>query len=1336
MNRVAVLLLLLPVLLGAAPWEKPFSDPAATARAAAALSTEGGIRLLHDQVSWDVDEERRVHATYRLVYRLEDKDAVDSASSLSVTWTPWFQDPAQVRLRVVHPDGTSEDLNPSSLVEVVPSSQGSDVYTERRGLEGPLPRLQVGSIVEREVRYPAHSRFFDAGEVLTYDLRWEHPPPKRIVEIRAPRDLPLIVRSHGLGKEPRPRPQPGKRVLYRYELDRDEDPELFPYEPRREPRGPSVSFTTGRSWEEVAAVYRERSEAILAGADLTTLAREAAGEATEPHQRIANTVRWVQEHVRYTGLHMGEKALLPTAPDETLKRGFGDCKDQSLLVVGLLRAQGIEAHLALMNSGEYQDIDPELPGLRTLDHAIVRAGGDLDLWIDPTDTNAPAGQLRQSTEGRYALVIAPGTTALSTTTTPGATASSVNYSYTLHLPDEPGTGSVEVRIRPHGRPAAEYRDGWRGTTTERAQEYMGGVAEDSWLAESAADIRWSGSESTAEPFELDYRAVTSRRVKLEGDTATALLRVQDLLAELPKFLYPPEGAPSKRDRAAVVLHPHEIFIDSRVIAPDEFTLRDLPEAEERQVGPLSLQIEPEVTADGARVAMHLRLDRATLSSAELDELRAFVGEIDDRSWYSLTFEHAATAAAREGRYVDGLSLLRAQAAKRPQDALVPTRQSELLLAAGAVLAARQAAQRAVELDPESIRAWDALGEALTAGWDAEPHSRGWDRLGAIEARERRVALPRDGDALVSLAAVLEVGRDGELRTLGADLSRATDTLLAATEEGASTALYDLAVLHLIAMGEDAEADRVASEHAEHMDSKVRLDARLANSGLEAGLALAQEPAGSPRAARKLVGDSSLAFMSLARFDVFYPVAAGLADPNLSEEAQAWMGMFEGIASWDRDSLRDDPSPEAAGRRAMSWLLDPTADQRIEDLFTPQLIEGGYDAGLGYRTVPGERLERMRATVKRAMMGDTDEYVSGASILATLCGAGDWELEPITEDIALLRGNVPLSNPPTRVNYFLLSRRGGRWLVASEFGENIEDELRYRLLRGDLASTRALMSFMIGEVVDTAAAPEDPDFAPWQPDSDDANTRLFAANVACGNLHDTCGELLGNLPRGDGPVHEISRLLRLRWLISHGKRRAAERLAASLQDEIRPEYQEALGLTIQLLILGDAEGARKLAARLPEELAMDARIMLAAYLGGKDALLALLPDVAAEPAGQRSGFYNQIAWFALFHGATDEAVETAELSVRASNGQNSAAVHTLATAYAAAGRIEDARRIAGQILTDMEDPDYHLVLGMISEHLGALEAAREHYQRTQTGSIAGELDSAELARRRLEAIDEP
>lgn len=102
-------------------------------------------------------------------------------------------------------------------------------------------------------------------------------------------------------------------------------------------------------------------------------------------QLVVQVLRWVQREVRYFGIEIGVNSHLPSHPNSTYERRYGDCKDKSLLLSTLLNELGISAHPALVSMDRNKGVARLLPAPHAFDHAIVRI--DIDghaYWLDAT----------------------------------------------------------------------------------------------------------------------------------------------------------------------------------------------------------------------------------------------------------------------------------------------------------------------------------------------------------------------------------------------------------------------------------------------------------------------------------------------------------------------------------------------------------------------------------------------------------------------------------------------------------------------------------------------------------------------------------------------------------------------------------------------------------------------------------------------------------------------------------------------------------------------------------------------------------------------------------------
>ena len=109
-------------------------------------------------------------------------------------------------------------------------------------------------------------------------------------------------------------------------------------------------------------------------------------------------IRFVQDHIRYQCESGGIYSHTPKPPRYVLRRGAGDCKGKSNLLVELLRSIGVEANLALVNSRTGKGLNHCKPSASHFNHAVVRVVmAGKDYYFDPT-IGKRAGDFEHSTQ--------------------------------------------------------------------------------------------------------------------------------------------------------------------------------------------------------------------------------------------------------------------------------------------------------------------------------------------------------------------------------------------------------------------------------------------------------------------------------------------------------------------------------------------------------------------------------------------------------------------------------------------------------------------------------------------------------------------------------------------------------------------------------------------------------------------------------------------------------------------------------------------------------------------------------------------------------------------------
>ncbi|MCP4569637.1 MAG: DUF3857 and transglutaminase domain-containing protein [FCB group bacterium] len=109
--------------------------------------------------------------------------------------------------------------------------------------------------------------------------------------------------------------------------------------------------------------------------------------------------------IRYVAIEIGIGGWRPTTSKETFERGYGDCKDLSILYVSMLNHVGIEAKPALVMTKDVSLTDPAFPEM-VFNHVIyfVVLEGDT-LWADPTCQFCDVGDLPWQDEDIFVLAV-------------------------------------------------------------------------------------------------------------------------------------------------------------------------------------------------------------------------------------------------------------------------------------------------------------------------------------------------------------------------------------------------------------------------------------------------------------------------------------------------------------------------------------------------------------------------------------------------------------------------------------------------------------------------------------------------------------------------------------------------------------------------------------------------------------------------------------------------------------------------------------------------------------------------------------------------------------------
>ncbi len=1322
-----------------APWEgEPFTAaPGEMLRAADAVPFAGehdAAVLLSDH-HYSFDTEGRL--TYRLhyVYRLLAHEAHESWKEIEMAWAPWHQERPTIRARVITPDGEEHPLDPATLHEGAVPSDAPAHYQDRSRLTAPLPAVGKGAIVEEEIVLRDREPVFGGGTVARKFLVQRMPVRHVRLVVETPAETPLrwVVRELP-GVTPREALASGRRRL---EIEARDLPAVEKAEDGVPPdafeRG-FVVFSTGRAWSEVASLYSQVVDEALAGADLAAMVAEA-GETASRRELIDRLLALVRREIRYTSLALGSASVIPRPPAETLRRKYGDCKDQAVLLTGLLRAAGIPASVALVNVYFGHGAEPDLPGFGTFDHAIVVVPGDQPLWVDPTDPYARAGELPEADQGRLALIADPASTGLVRTPEAAAADNRQSDEYEVLLADY-GEGSLRLEQRRTGALESAMRGFLSRAEAATHREFFQSILRAIVAVEDLDSFESSPPPDLTQP--LSVRLTSSKIGGAVTDDTSAVVAVPwgAVLHNLPRVLIAPEAEPRRSDYVFEMPFQHRATY--RVVPPRGFTPRPLPASRTRSLGTATLSEEYAAEPDGTvRATLLFDSGKHRLTAAEFDALRAAVVELDNSEPLALWFDQVGEAHLAAGRVREALAEFRRLVAAAPDRALPRMRLARALLAGGMGLAAREEAESAAALEPDSSRAQAVLGWVRQHDPLGRRFGPGSDREAALAALRKASRLdPKDAVARLDLAILLEHDAQGRRYAHPADLDAAIAEYRAVREEIEEHAFDDNLLIAMMRAGRFAEILEILPQ----MDGAgnpalFRLVAVAGANGAAAATVEADRVFADAATREQALIEAAATLVQCRR----YAEAAGLfahAAKGSSDAASllAAAGVLRGVRRYEEIELPADRPTSVVRRLRIAGAAGVVPEAEYRELFSAELVRRDQ--------VPPRRAPVLPSEVAQ-LFGDLE---LPAAALADLALAGPPEAVE-GDDATGYRIRLPGAAPALVA--FVVRESGGYRIVGTNHDSmpGLGLEALRRLAAGDVAGGRRWLDRARAELTRSNGdepLPIPPFSGIWTRGGEAGDERVRCAAAALAAPFDA--EALG-------PVLEACR-----EAAAEQAERDAYDLALAMANVFQERFAAAIAPVRRLraahpqsaLAYGLESGALEMLKRWDE------------LRGAAEAWLRRFPDdltaerglhssamYTGDLAGSRSRIerliaggraeateYNNLAWVALFEGRVGPAeIEQAQRSASLTGFADRAVLHTLATVYAEAGQTAEAYQVLLQSLAGSDgEPTSHdwYVIGRLAEHYGLPEVAREYYARVEPeegNAVATHL----LAQRRVKAL---
>ena len=378
-----------------------------------------------------IDENYFSHSVSYVAVYINSDEAVRDYSQISISFNSFYEDINLEFANVRTPEGEMDSIKPDATQIQNPSDE--NFYQDRKDLLFSLPNVRKGSVIEFQYRYTDTKKIVPNQWFDSFSMNWwegraagQGMRSDAILNteftISAPKRMPLFYNDLSKVGINLTRQEKNNQQTLTWKGKNLPKVVLQDSMPRDEQRFTQLRASTMGSWQEIARWANQLSTPhAITDANLDKLINELSKKALSPDEKVKAVYQTIQQKVRYVFAHVGRGGYEPHNAYEVLTNGYGDCKDQTILAVTMLRKLGVKADPALVITRSRGIPELNITSV-SFDHMIVhipaQAGLD-EIWMDTSGDKGLFPGFSIGLEGQPALVV--NDTSAAIVTIPGLT---------------------------------------------------------------------------------------------------------------------------------------------------------------------------------------------------------------------------------------------------------------------------------------------------------------------------------------------------------------------------------------------------------------------------------------------------------------------------------------------------------------------------------------------------------------------------------------------------------------------------------------------------------------------------------------------------------------------------------------------------------------------------------------------------------------------------------------------------------------------------------------------------------------------------------------------------
>ena len=349
---------------------------------------EAGAAVLFKERRFEADADAYTIKIHKLV-KIFNARGIKEYGEIRVAYDDTYEYVGVDFARIIKPDHSVVTLSPMFFTTSTPYSN-FPLYSNCKYRVISIPGLEENTVIEyqvtkRRIKLVNGEDFWDI-----HKFKEPEPVLYQTYTVNFPREKKIHVRTLGMKKKPI-RTIEGKTKTLTWKFT--EQPPLM-YEdvmPPIDEVTPQIWISSFDDWDEFGNWWRSLfQDQMDIDNEMKSKVKELTSKITDAEEKIRAIYQWITLHVRYIIMEYGDAGFRPHKASEVFRNRYGDCKDQAILLITMLREAGMEAYPVLLNV-KRKNVIKEIPMMQ-FNHCITVAKIDGKyIFLDPTKETCPYG---------------------------------------------------------------------------------------------------------------------------------------------------------------------------------------------------------------------------------------------------------------------------------------------------------------------------------------------------------------------------------------------------------------------------------------------------------------------------------------------------------------------------------------------------------------------------------------------------------------------------------------------------------------------------------------------------------------------------------------------------------------------------------------------------------------------------------------------------------------------------------------------------------------------------------------------------------------------------------